>query len=312
MTQIEMPMTGICPTPSKQSYRSQATAKHAEIERRSRGNQNRLYPYECSAGGHWHLTHHTPERQLAVFNHDSGAAGLTAVSNAFEGTSIRHVITDQPVWIGRDVCDAVGISKYRDALAQLDDDERVSVVVDTPGGPQRMSAVTEAGIYSLMLISRSDKVKPFKRWLTHEVLPTIRKTGRYDSSLALPDRKTLAQWVVDAETRADLAEAHVAELEPKAAFYDELMEADGTYSMLATSKMLGWGRNVMMRELRRSGVLQGNNLPYQRYEHHFKVTPGTYVHPKTGERIPTATTTVRPSGVDFLRKKLDRSPVVVG
>jgi DNA-damage-inducible protein D len=99
----------------------------------------------------------------------------------------------------------------------------------------------------------------------------------------------------------------VAELEPKAEFYDELMEADGTYSMLAVSKIIGWGRNVMMRELRRAGVLQGNNLPYQRYEHHFKVVPGTYVHPKSGERIPTATTTVRPAGIEFLRKKLARS-----
>ena len=164
-----------CATPAKQAYRSQAEANRAERERRSRGNQKRLYSYECGCGS-WHLTHHTPEKQLATFKHDGSGVGLTAVSNVFEGQSVRHVVTDQPVWIGRDVCEVVGISKYRDALAQLDDDERVSVIVDTPGGPQHMSAVTEAGIYSLMLISRSPKVKPFMRWLTHEVLPAIRKT----------------------------------------------------------------------------------------------------------------------------------------
>lgn len=104
--------------------------------------------------------------------------------------------------------------------------------------------------------------------------------------------------------RVEALTARVAELEPKAEFYDELMEADGTYSFLAVSKMLGWGRNVMMRELRRVGVLQGNNLPYRRFEHHFKVVPQTYTNRQTGELVPTATTTVRPSGIEFLRKKL--------
>jgi len=68
--------------------------------------------------------------------------------------------------------------------------------------------------------------------------------------------------------------------------------------------MIRWGRNVMMRELRRAGVLQGNNLPYRRYAHHFKVIPGTREHPKTHELIPTATTHVLPSGVEFIRKRL--------
>lgn len=118
--------------------------------------------------------------------------------------------------------------------------------------------------------------------------------------------EALRGWADEIEAR-QLVEAKVAVLEPKAEFYDDLMDADGTYSMLAASKILGWGRNVMMRELRRSGVLQGNNLPYQRYEHHFKVTPVTFTNAKTGELVPTATTTVRPSGLEFLRRKLANS-----
>lgn len=117
----------------------------------------------------------------------------------------------------------------------------------------------------------------------------------------LPEALRLA---ADQAERAELAEAKVAELEPKAEFYDELMDADGTYSFLAVSKMLGWGRNIMMAELRKSGVLQKNNLPYQRYEHHFKVTPQTFINRKTGETVPTATTSVWPSGIEFIRKKL--------
>lgn len=110
---------------------------------------------------------------------------------------------------------------------------------------------------------------------------------------------------VSAKRVAALTE-RVAELEPKAEFYDELMDADGTYSFLAVSKMLGWGRNVMMRELRKTGVLQKNNLPYQRYEHHFKVTPQTYIT-NAGVTVPTATTSLWPSGIEFIQKKLART-----
>lgn len=99
----------------------------------------------------------------------------------------------------------------------------------------------------------------------------------------------------------------VAQDAPKVAAFDELMEADGTYSLLAASKILGWGRNVMVRELKRLGVLQGNRLPYQRYAHHFKVVPQTYTNRKNGQTVPTATTFVRPCGLEFLRKKLAES-----
>lgn len=107
-------------------------------------------------------------------------------------------------------------------------------------------------------------------------------------------------------------DVQIAELEPKAEFYDELMDADGCYSMQAVSRIIGWGRNVMMRDLRRMGILQGNNLPYQRYAHHFKVIPGTYVNRRTGETVPTATAYVLPKGVEFLRKRLAQSPAIVG
>lgn len=229
-----------CPTPDKKQFRSQAEAARWQRDRRvpTGVHKNHLYPYECPSGEHWHLTHHTPQKQATVFDRTTHNAGLTAMVNRFEEHDVRHVFIDELLFIGRDVCEAVGIKAYRDALTQLDRDERVSVVVDTPGGPQHMAAVTEAGVWSLMLISRDPKVKPFKRWLTHEVLPSIRKTGRYDTSVALPDRKTLAQWVVDAETRAEIAEAKVIELTPSAQAWDELAEAAGDYSVADAAKVL--------------------------------------------------------------------------
>ncbi len=98
----------------------------------------------------------------------------------FEGKSVRAGISDgQPVWVGKDACEALGISKYRDAIAQLDADEFVSISVDTNKGPRKMSAVTEAGIYGLMLIAPSEVAQRFRRWLKHELLPTLRKEGEY-------------------------------------------------------------------------------------------------------------------------------------
>ncbi len=148
-----------------------------------------------------------------------------ATINMFEQYPVRHVMsTDigEPIWIARDVCAVVGISKYRDAVAQLDPDERVSMAVDTPGGTQQMTGVTEAGVWSLMLISRSPVVKSFKRWLTHEVLPQIRRTGGYGVAAVQPlTPLEYARKLVDAEervvaehARADRAEK-LAEVERK-------------------------------------------------------------------------------------------------
>lgn len=115
----------------------------------------------------------------------------------------------------------------------------------------------------------------------------------------------LAYAVIEAQAMLAAKDATIAVLTPKAEFYDDLMDADGAYTWQTTANILGWGRNVMLRELRKLGVVQGNRLPYRRYSHHFKVIPGTYPHPKTGEQIPCATTHVLPSGLQFLRKKLD-------
>lgn len=96
----------------------------------------------------------------------------------YENKPLRMIEQDgEPVWVAKDVCEILGISKYRDAISQLDDDERVSVLVDTLGGQQAMSAINESGLYNLIFQSRKPAAKAFKRWVTHEVLPQIRRTG---------------------------------------------------------------------------------------------------------------------------------------
>jgi phage antirepressor YoqD-like protein len=175
-----------------------------------------------------------------------------------------------------------------------------------------VTIVNESNMYEVVMRSDKPEAIEFRRWITGTVLPQIRRTGSYSAAPALPmseDEIVLHALTIQNRKIKELT-AKVAEDAPKVEAFDELMESDGTYSMLAASKILGWGRNVMMRDLRRMGILQGNRLPYQRYEHHFKVVPGTYTNRKTGETVPTATTYVRPSGLEFLRKKLNQAPAV--
>jgi len=98
----------------------------------------------------------------------------------FESRAVRVVTRDgEPWWVAKDVCDALGIGKYRDAIARLDADEGCPVKVDTLGGPQEMAAVSEPGLYTLIMRSHKPEARRFRRWVTHEVLPVIRRTGQY-------------------------------------------------------------------------------------------------------------------------------------
>ena len=90
----------------------------------------------------------------------------------------------QPWFVASDVCVALSIGNSRMALDRLDADEKGVSSIDTPGGSQKMSVVNESGLYNLVLGSRKPEAKRFKRWVTHEVLPAIRKTGTYASAVS--------------------------------------------------------------------------------------------------------------------------------
>ena len=116
--------------------------------------------------------------------------------------SIRVISQDrEPLFISVDVCDALGINNSRDAIARLDDDEKGVVLTDTLGGKQNLSYVNESGLYSLILSSRKPSAKKFKRWVTHDILPSIRKTGMYiapeKSQEAISDPDAFAKSISD-------------------------------------------------------------------------------------------------------------------
>lgn len=112
----------------------------------------------------------------------------------YQQNAVRTVERDgEPWFVLKDVCDVLGISKYRDVSERLDADEREPVKVDTPGGPQMMTAVNESGLYNVILRSDKPEAKPFRKWVTSEVIPAIRKHGSYSRKPLTPAEQLLAQ-----------------------------------------------------------------------------------------------------------------------
>lgn len=126
--------------------------------------------------------------------------GIQVFENSGLG-SVRVVMQGgEPWFVAKDVCECLAIGNTSDVVAALDDDERGIDIIDTLGGPQEMSVISEAGLYSLILRSRKAEAKAFKRWVTHEILPSIRKTGAY----SVPSAPAKADLSVQSEVECAL------------------------------------------------------------------------------------------------------------
>lgn len=128
---------------------------------------------------------------------------------AYRGRQVR-VVADAdgcPWFVAADVCTVLGLVNPRKALERLDSDERGVSSIHTPGGHQSMTTVNESGLYSLILGSRKPEARAFKRWVTHEVLPSIRRTGSYSMPAATTQPKPLPEGIhVVAATQRRAAE----------------------------------------------------------------------------------------------------------
>lgn len=133
----------------------------------------------------------------------------------YNDQSVRTAGTsDDPLFVAKDICEILGIDPSQ--LRRLDEDEKVLRLIQTPGGEQQMNCVTESGLYSLILGSRKPQARQFKRWITHEVLPSIRKTGQY--SVRKTSAEILleqAQALVEQERRQLALEARVDKVEAR-------------------------------------------------------------------------------------------------
>lgn len=198
----------------------------------------------------------------------------------FHNTALRTLTdeTGEPWFVAKDVCDILGNSNVSMALDRLDDDERSKLNLGRQG---ETNIVNEAGLYSLVLGSRKPEAHEFKRWVTHEVLPQIRKTGGYipttdedDDMTILAKAVMISQRTMEAQKRRISEQSEqIKALEPKARFADAVAASDDTCLIGELAKMLSQnglniGQNRLFEILRQDGYLgktgSNRNVPTQR------------------------------------------------
>lgn len=230
----------------------------------------------------------------------------------FEGTPVRisdeH---DEPWFVAADVCRALGIRNTAHAVARLAPDEKGVVSSDTPGGAQVITTVNEPGLYRLLFSSRRPEAEAFRRWIAHEVLPAIRRTGAYSTQTPGYGITAPPTYAAALRALADEVEEHAgtkAELEavaPRLEAWRQFLDADGTLPMGVVANIYGVGRTTLFGYLRSERVLQQDLRPYQRYAHWFAVNARSFER-TYGPAGVKYTTTVRPEGLEPLRALLIR------
>lgn len=221
---------------------------------------------------------------------------LQVFNNEMFGNVRIIMQNNEPWFVAKDVCECLAISKHRDAISRLDDDERGSVKVDTLGGKQEMATVNEYGLYSLVLSSRKPEAKEFKRWITHEVLPSLRKYGTYSMDIprTLPD--ALKAYANEIEEH-NKTKALLEEQKPKVLFADAVNASHtsilvGDLAKLLRQNGLDIGQNRLFEKLRQEGYLikqkgESYNMPTQRSMDMklFEVKESTFTNPDGSTHI---------------------------
>ena len=169
---------------------------------------------------------------------------------------VRTVEFDGELWfVGKDVAKALGYSNQRDALDKhVDADDKGVAKCDTPGGAQDMAIINESGLYSLILSSKLPTAKEFKRWVTSEVLPTIRKHGGYLAGQeAMSPEELMASALLMAQKTIEARDARISALTvqnqimaPKAEYFDAIVDRNLLTSFRETAKQLGIGERVFI------------------------------------------------------------------
>lgn len=203
----------------------------------------------------------------------------------FRGASLRTLTDEEgePWFVAKDVCDILELGNTTNALRALDEDEKTNFTncnVAQNGGRAPL-IISEPGLYKLVMRSRKPEAKEFQRWVTHEVLPSIRRTGGYiptsetdDDMTILAKAVMIGQRTMEAQKRK-IAEqqTRIVELEPKARFADAVAASDGTCLVGELAKMLRQngmdiGQNRLFRLLQADGYLgksgSNRNVPTQR------------------------------------------------
>ena len=229
---------------------------------------------------------------LQIFNND-------------EFGEIRTVVIEgEPWFVGKDVAEALGYVDPNKAIAMhVDSEDKLYDNSSSSLGQRGGWLISESGLYNLVFCSRLAEAKRFKRWVTSEVLPSIRKTGGYHLPQTLSEA---LQMAADQAKQIEMLEAKNKELEPKGIFFDTVTQSDATTSMADVAKILdmGVGRNKLFSILKNRKILQPDNKPYQKYidAGYFKLVEEKY---DKGDGVGIYYKTVaKQKGIDFIRKIL--------
>jgi prophage antirepressor-like protein len=184
----------------------------------------------------------------------------------FEQKEVRTVVENNEVWfVAKDVCDVLELIDVSMTVKRLDEDEKDTKIICTLGGNQNMSVVNESGLYSLVLTSNKPQAKKFKKWITSEVIPSIRKTGSY--SMMSPEEMAL-QVISYLQNKVEEQKQKIEILAPKALVYDETMKIENLMTIREVSKLAKAGSGIFWSWLKTTKIVykeNGINLPYQPY-----------------------------------------------
>lgn len=215
----------------------------------------------------------------------------------FKGAALRTLIDEngEPWFVAKDVCDVLELSNVGQALARLDDDEKSSITLNdgTPGNPNR-AIVSESGLYALVLASRKPEAHEFKRWVTHEVLPQIRKTGGYipttdadDDMTILAKAVMIGQRTMEQQQRKIAAQqTRIDELQPKASMWDNFVDIPDVLSVGNSAKLLSnlgrpIGRKTLFSWLEHNGWVFRENGHWSARQNRIDAGHLVMVPPKT-------------------------------
>lgn len=200
---------------------------------------------------------------------------LTIFSNPEFG-EIRTVIIDgEPWFVGKDVCRALGyVDQYSGVRKNVDAEDKRGCPVGSTSGIQETTVINESGLYSLIFGSKLESAKKFKKWVTSEVLPSIRKTGTYsiktkkDSYMIEDPIERAKRWIEEQEETKELREK-VMELKPKGEYFDALVESKLLTNFRDTAKEFHVSPGEFTKWLTEKGYIYKNRRgvikPYEQY-----------------------------------------------
>ncbi|MGG4142981.1 phage antirepressor KilAC domain-containing protein [Paenibacillus algorifonticola] len=184
----------------------------------------------------------------------------------YEGVNIGCLTREEESWfVGKDVCEVLDIKNTSQALSGLDDDEKLLYTLHIGGQQRNVMLVSLSGLYSLVFKSSKPNAKAFRRWVTHEVLPSIDKTGRYEvapaPSYQIEDPIARAErWIEEEKARVALQleteqqALILAEQAPKVSYYDEILRSTNTMVVTLIAKDYGLKGEELNAILKEAGV----------------------------------------------------------